>query len=417
VSRFDPRLLRLPPKIGVNRGELWEEITKALAAIVEDLDQTGAAVYLASRNDYTEFQLVASTGAQASVSLALPTYDAFAWILEEGKTALPTTKREMSWLDPGSCFGAPYALLLGHETVGGNLLLAVFLSDKRVGGSVARRLQHFTGNRLFPYIATAMFGIELDTLTAEVGHLMGRATGKIHAGIRTLRAQLRDCKVNDPETVALAYQAADEGLRRLDLIRQNFYQFGLQRRAIAPDGSDAEAEAFDVIPILKEMMGAFKDDARAMQLRPPIVEFRATSAVVRGPIELLRIAFLNLYDNALKFSYANTFVHITAGVDDGMCVIAVENLGVGVAPDEFTTIFQRLRRSRFRDPHRRIEGLGLGLAYCRRVVEELFHGRISLTSRPIDTRYPRRFEGDNWLTTVTVELPLHTKELTTSENS
>jgi signal transduction histidine kinase len=408
VNRFDPRLLRLPPQVGVTRGELWDEITRALVAISEDLHQSGAAVYLASHSDYTEFQRVASTSTSVTGSLALPTYDVFAWILEEDKVTLPTPKGDMSWLDPQAFFSAPHAVLFGHETIGGNLLLVAFLSDKRVGGSVLRRLHHFTANRLFPYVATAMFGIELDTLTAEVGHLMGRATGKVYSGIRTLRTHLRDCKVDDPEMVALAYQAADEGLRRLDLIRHNFYQFGLQRRALERGEQDADAAIFDVIPVLKEMISAFKADAVATRLRPPVTEFRATSAFVRGPSELLRIAFLNLYDNALKFAYANTFVHITATNENGKCVISVENLGVGVAPDEFNAVFHRLRRSRFRDPHRRIEGLGLGLAYCRRVVEDLFHGRITLMSRPVDTPHPRRFEGDNWLTTVTVELPLQT---------
>jgi Signal transduction histidine kinase len=401
-------ILRLPPKLGVTHVELWRDVQHALAAYCARRHLRGAVVYLARHNDYLAFQRVASTTDDAGDSLALPSYDTFTWILEQESVTLPTDKQELSWLDPATQFHAPHGVLLAHETIGGNLLLLSFLTVRRPTAHVSHQLQQFANYEVFPYVATAMFGIELDFLTAEIGHLMGRAVGKISVGLHSLRTALADCKADNPEDVALAYQATDDGLRRLELIRANFYHFGAQRRATGQDTlmRDVSDEVFDVMPVLKEMANTFRSDVVRTRLKAPVTKLSTRHARVRGPRDLLRIAFLNLYDNAVKFAYADTYVTIAALVTDEQCVVTFENLGVGVAPDEFAAVFQRLRRSRFRDPARRIEGLGLGLAYCRRVIEEVFHGRITLTSRPVDTPAKRRFEGDNWLTTVTVELPL-----------
>jgi signal transduction histidine kinase len=55
---------------------------------------------------------------------------------------------------------------------------------------------------------------------------------------------------------------------------------------------------------------------------------------------------------------------------------------------------------------RRIGGLGLGLSYCRRIIEDEFKGKISLNSWEVQKPQPRRFEGDNYITKVTVKLKL-----------
>jgi NtrC-family two-component system sensor histidine kinase KinB len=154
------------------------------------------------------------------------------------------------------------------------------------------------------------------------------------------------------------------------------------------------------------MRSLFEREAAARGLKRPHIVLPRKPANVAGSSSLFRMVMLNLYDNATKFAYTNTFISVSLVVHQEHCTLSVENLGIGVAPDEIALIFRRRYRSRFRDPSRRIEGLGLGLSYCRRVIVEVLKGSISLASRPVDTVAPRRFEGDNWLTTVTVTLPV-----------
>jgi signal transduction histidine kinase len=130
---------------------------------------------------------------------------------------------------------------------------------------------------------------------------------------------------------------------------------------------------------------------------------------VRGDENLLKLVFLNLFDNAIKFGYAGTYIEISVRVTRGQCIVSFGNLGVGVPADERERVFRRLTKARWKDPVRQIEGLGLGLFFCRQVIRHQFGGRISLSSR--EAAVPkRRFEGDNWKTTVTIWLPLDVEE-------
>lgn len=264
--------------------------------------------------------------------------------------------------------------------------------------------------QIFTYVDNAMFGIELDFMTSETGHLMGRAIGKVESGTRVLKELLDSPETSDPTLTELARSAVEDGLTRLKLIHNNFYWFSAQRRLLDTDAGATNdttgVDWFDVSTMLGDMAAIFQREAIGRGLKP--TRFETTqSIIVRGPEDLMRLTFLNLYDNALKFAYKDTFISIRATRKRDSCVVEFENLGIGVAPDEVRTVFERLRRSRFRDPHRRVEGLGLGLAYCRRVVDEIFRGKIELTSHHlVDSRRGLRFEGDNWLTTVTVTLPL-----------
>jgi signal transduction histidine kinase len=260
--------------------------------------------------------------------------------------------------------------------------------------------------QIFAYVDNAMFGIELDFLTSETGHLMGRAIGKVQSGTRELLRGL-------PAMLALARSAIEDGINRLQLIHNNFYWFSVHRKMLdntsstsagAVNGAD---QRVDVQSLLGDMMPMFGREAVERGLTPTrFFGARDRKAVIAGPADPLRLTFLNLYDNAVKFAYNDTHVDIRLRIEDGLCVVSFENLGTGVAPDEFVTVFDRLRRSRYQDRSKRTEGLGLGLSYCRRVVQEIFHGQIALISRPAMTTKQRPYEGYNYLTTVTVRLPL-----------
>lgn len=83
--------------------------------------------------------------------------------------------------------------------------------------------------------------------------------------------------------------------------------------------------------------------------------------------------FLNLLDNALKFSPEDSAVTIrahapgTAGATDGYVRVDVIDLGPGVPEEYKLTLFNRFVQVRGREGRRR--GSGLGLTFCRLVVE------------------------------------------------
>jgi len=95
--------------------------------------------------------------------------------------------------------------------------------------------------------------------------------------------------------------------------------------------------------------------------------------------ELLVRAVVNLLDNAIRYSEANTVTRLAARRQDGEIVIRVLDQGCGIAPRHMPRLFERFFRV---DPARSRElgGTGLGLSIVKHVA--LLHGgRVDVESR------------------------------------
>lgn len=407
------KLITDEPTLGISLADIWSTLEGHLYHITQALRLECAVAYVAEDRDYTELRQVAAAGLQTNTShtLSFPSEDEFRWVENQNWVNLPRHREPLAWLTPLTLLSARNATLFAHEFPAGYLVLLAFgvNNRRRLTPSERTTLYDAVNTRVFRFLEAALSAVELDELMAETGHLMGRAVGKVQSGFEVLQELLPTVLPQSQRTrrYQLACWALEDGATRLDLIRQNFYAFAGQRRQVDAEKifDPAFSEDFDVIAILRGMRSFFDRTAEENEFKPISYEFDKEPLVVRGHLESLRLTFLNLFDNAVKFSYSNTYIKISAVRESSRAVIAFENLGVGVAPDEVERVFRRLRRSRFRDPSRRIEGLGLGLPYCKRVVELIFGGTITLRSWEAETRH-RRFQGDNWLTEVTLELPL-----------
>lgn len=85
----------------------------------------------------------------------------------------------------------------------------------------------------------------------------------------------------------------------------------------------------------------------------------------------------NLVDNALKFTPAGGAVTVRLAVENDSVVLAVEDTGIGIPPDELPQLFRRFHRARNATA---IPGSGLGLAYIKAVAER-HGGRVAAENR------------------------------------
>ncbi len=420
-------------RVAIHIGEdaLWIEIQKALKVIIDRLPLKSAIVFTSAHRDHMDIRrraYVCSVDLNLSDRLVFPSYEEVAWLIKQGGIGVPRQERPLAWLSPALYFGAERAYLFAHETATGHIIILAFGYDKSHPLRAAQRaiLYEVTHKKVFHFIESALFGIEMDHLMAETGHLLGRAWGKVVSGYKTLKEiiPLVASEEVDRELVDEAMCTLEEGTQRLELIRQNFYAFrdyrrgqgGLSALEDEYQGQTTEeverirerrrSEVVNVGELLIQMRELFDGAVRGSQLKPLQLALPPTAVLVQGPKEILQLVFLNLFDNARKFAYAGTFIRINVTVEDKVCQVEFNNLGIGIAHDELKRVFRPLTRSRFRDPSRRIEGLGLGLSYCKRAIEEDFHGEIMIDSHEAKSPAPRRFEGDNWLTTVMIRIPL-----------
>lgn len=127
--------------------------------------------------------------------------------------------------------------------------------------------------------------------------------------------------------------------------------------------------------------------------------------------EMLKIALMNLIDNAVKYSHFNRTIRIYGSRYDGQVRISVEDFGLGIPEAEYSRIFQPYVRGSQRDPRRFIWGSGLGLAVAREIVQT--HGgdievkSVSAAKEPV--RDPAH-AWENYITTFTIRLPLRQEE-------
>jgi signal transduction histidine kinase len=96
--------------------------------------------------------------------------------------------------------------------------------------------------------------------------------------------------------------------------------------------------------------------------------------------ESLALAVWNLLDNAVKYSGACRTIQVGVERRGGLAAISVRDGGLGIAPREQKTIFEKFVRG---DAARTSEtrGTGLGLALVRRIVDG-HGGTIEVESEP-----------------------------------
>jgi PAS domain S-box-containing protein len=100
---------------------------------------------------------------------------------------------------------------------------------------------------------------------------------------------------------------------------------------------------------------------------------------IRADKTRLREVLLNLLNNAIKYSDEGE-ITVSAWREEEWVVISVSDTGIGIAPEHLETIFEQFSRVDSSST-RRVDGLGLGLSICRRLVE-LHGGEIWAESAP-----------------------------------
>ncbi len=108
----------------------------------------------------------------------------------------------------------------------------------------------------------------------------------------------------------------------------------------------------------------------SLTLAPPAPDAR--DYALRGDEELLRRLFLNLIDNAIKYSAAGSAVRVSLEARGATYAVTVEDDGPGIPAEAQARVFERFFRAehaRARAEESETGGAGLGLAIARWVAE------------------------------------------------
>ncbi|MBK7259422.1 MAG: sensor histidine kinase [Ignavibacteriae bacterium] len=397
---------------------LWSVIENAIGRIVEYFGLASGAVYVTPHGDHDYSSLTQvvriPTSKAAPKEIGFASFEQFERLSNIEGILIPNPNEDISWLHPHEFFEARHAFVFLKSVHTGHLILVGLgcADPNKTNSFQIAILLEAVRQKIFRFAEEGLFAITLDNIMAEMGHLMGRVAGKITSGFATLQSY-PDAKMahSSPspkikQLLSNAEWALEDGICRLEIISHNFYSFGQRRQGGEIEIGEQFVE-FDAIECLRQLESFFRQSVKHSQLSDVKMIYECDTARVRGNRNSLKLIFLNLFDNAHKFAYADTYLEISASQRLGRCVVSFSNLGIGIASGEEDRIFNPFYKSRYQDPSRRIEGLGLGLSFCRWATNEVFHGSIDISSRKARIPHPRRFDGDNYLTTVSVSLPTY----------
>jgi signal transduction histidine kinase len=210
-------------------------------------------------------------------------------------------------------------------------VLELELASRRLGEANARlttandRLEHFAG---------------------QVSHDLKNPLTSVSLSLEAL-----ELDVTDPyhlDTVARARRGVD----RMDAMISDLLAFASQGAAPGAEPVDLGAE-----------LGSALDDlAGRLSARSVVV---GELPVVRGDATQLRAVLMNLIDNAAKFTDESApEIEVGSRLVNGRQRVEVRYRGRGVPADRREWIFAPMARL-----DKTVEGVGIGLATCRRIVE------------------------------------------------
>jgi two-component system, OmpR family, phosphate regulon sensor histidine kinase PhoR len=139
-----------------------------------------------------------------------------------------------------------------------------------------------------------------------------------------------------------------------------------------------EKESFDANTLIQE---AINDLQPLIEQKQAVIKtmFAQQASMVKADKSYLRLCFINLIENAIKYS-SSPEIHITTIADNNDFSISVKDNGIGIAKAHQKKIFERFYRITEGELHTS-KGFGLGLNFVKKVIDT-HNGKIEVESEP-----------------------------------
>jgi len=202
--------------------------------------------------------------------------------------------------------------------------------------------------------------LALEDFTHSVSHDLRASLRHVNAYVRIAREDLGDAI--DPG-IASHLDTAAGAATHMGRLMDGLMELSRVGRA------ELQAGDVDLGRLIEDARQQLESDADGRVIRWSIAQ---DLPCVQGDVALLGQMFHHLFDNAIKFTRDCPVTRIGVtwqALDNGYCALQIQDNGVGFDPrmqDRLFRVFQSLHSAR------QFDGIGIGLALARRVVER--HG-------------------------------------------
>jgi len=213
----------------------------------------------------------------------------------------------------------------------------------------------------------------LNAYTDYLRTLAGKLAHEIRTPLTIVRSSLDNLEAEPEGEAARTYLArARQGSERLNAI---LLAMGAASHVEEAIGS-AERVDFDLVPVLGSAVGAYRT---AFPQRAFATELPAAQIMLHGAPDLIVQMLDKLIDNAVDFSAAGATISVRLRLEDGACLIEVENPGPPLPAHLQGRLFESLWQSRPDGDSRPHFGLGL---YIVRLIAEFHGGEATAANLP-----------------------------------
>jgi len=193
--------------------------------------------------------------------------------------------------------------------------------------------------------------------------------------IRQLAEMLQTGRVPSEERRQRYYDVLLEQSERLSLLIDNILDFAKMEEG----KKEFEFERVDMGHLLEELVSTIQQQVRhegftvEAKIDAPLPSLEADGAAITQ-------AITNLIDNAIKYSGGVKKVYVRGFTEHQYLIIAVQDFGVGIKPEEVDKVFERFYRGGD-ELTRTVKGSGLGLTLVKQIVQA-HHGTVHVESEP-----------------------------------
>ena len=120
--------------------------------------------------------------------------------------------------------------------------------------------------------------------------------------------------------------------------------------------------ALDVIAELEDALLIYNDKAKKENIQLTYNEPEFMCAVV-GDKNRLRQVFINIIDNALKYTEQGGSIEVIAEKNESAVIVSVSDTGAGIAPEDLSKVKQKFYKA-----NKTKHGSGIGLAVADEIV-------------------------------------------------
>jgi signal transduction histidine kinase len=193
--------------------------------------------------------------------------------------------------------------------------------------------------------------------------------------IRQLSEMLQTGRVPSEERRQRYYDVLLQQSERLSLLIDNILDFAKMEEG----KKEFEFQTVAMGPLLEELVSTIQQQVRHEGFTVE-AEFDKSLPSIQADRAAIIQAITNLIDNGIKYSARAKKLCVRGFTDKQYLIIAVQDFGVGIRPEEIDKVFERFYRGGD-ELTRTVKGSGLGLTLVKQIVQA-HHGTVQVESEP-----------------------------------